>query len=200
MMCTRTPPSPRLSRATPPSPAFIQVGQKPQINSRGGASARKTNPTSEGRGLLLQSKKNQPYKQAQKCRLSTASTARVSSPSRKTEARGWQEERTTLVISQHADSESRQQRQPQRVLRCNQRAGGRETDTKKGRKVERAAKERYMSTYCRLVHRTACVSAFDLVRAQEGPGPTGKPQEERARRAFAAGAGGVPGSAGEERA
>jgi hypothetical protein len=52
-----------------------------------------------------------------------------------------------------------------------------------GSKIERAAKERYISTYCRLVHSAALRLYLQPGGAREGPGPTGKPREERARRA-----------------
>lgn len=96
----------------------------------------------------------------------------------------------------------RQQQQPRRVLRCNQK--GRWTGNgplDDGRKNSRG--RRKSDTYPHIAGSCTALPASlrcGAAGAREGPGPTGKPREERARRAREHAQSRVPGSAGEERA
>lgn len=187
-MCAKTQTAPpRPSAPHHPIPPLPQVGQKPQINSSGGANAHaKTNPTSSGRGQLLQDKsktsrtnrhKNVDFQQhlppaaqhpSQEC------YGRARTAGGKT--------RRSLSVSTPTPRVPTSNSRREGLAMQPKRAGGRGNG-----RVEKGSRGRRMSdSYPQMagsMHSTDLrLGTAPRMRAHEGPGPTGKPREERARR------------------
>jgi len=126
---------------------FFPVPGASAIGSRqSGANKRaKINPSSRGRGFF-----NRPYKQTQKCQLSTQRTPfplQAGPPAH--ERVGEQDESITLVTNQHNILSASPQQQPT--------AGAKHTKTRRageltGKQEKGVANERVISTYRRLYH------------------------------------------------
>lgn len=181
-------------------------GKRPQINSSGGAKAHtKTNPTSEGWGLLLQSKrKNQPYKTGTKMSSFNSiyhpPAPRTPRKARSKGTEGGKKQRSLPVSTPSPESAPRQQ-QPQRVSRCNQRAGERENGAFVGRSKRNSKRRRKSDTYPHIAGSCTAlpcvsVSAYQT-RAQAAPGSNGHATGGAgAARAQAQSQRGVPGECG----
>jgi hypothetical protein len=155
-MGTRIANPPRTIRHhTTPLPPFIQVGRKPRINSSGGAE-RTQKPTPHPRdGDCFYLINKTCRTQAQKCRLSTTSTRH--SPTPLARRREWveQEERHNARYQS-----ARRLRFPPATATAGLaiQPKGRWYEKRTCRIFERAANERFISTYCRFVHSASSAS------------------------------------------
>ncbi|KAF1924658.1 uncharacterized protein M421DRAFT_273816 [Didymella exigua CBS 183.55] len=184
-MCTRTNAcqheAARTIGTTPPSHRPLQVRQKPK-STRAAAQARaKTNPTSSGRGLLYKINKTSRTNRRKNVDFQQHLPPVARAPREvRAAGRGRRKDKRSLSVSTPTPSPT-----------SNSHGGS--CDTTKGpvigkrtsRGVERAAKERFISTYCRFVHSTAlrlCTAAYWRARGAGSNGQaTGGAGASRAR-------------------